>query len=134
VFCYVLEDSSNTIAVEKLETEEGEQGAFSINSFKAFSVEGEIILEWTSDTPTDGFNLFRSQTEDGRYERINGVMIAPPEEESGGIKYSYDDTTVVNGTTYYYKLEKVNVEANRTIIGPIPANPQMELSQAGPNP
>jgi hypothetical protein len=102
-------------------------------SFKALSSDGQITLEWAAaDHPTGRFNILRSETEEGEYLQINGAILSAPDELAEGVKYTYADTQVAPGTTYYYKLERLTAERKSIFIGPIPATPRLTLSQSKP--
>jgi len=89
-----------------------------------FSAETEpfkgVRLNWqtTSETGNVGFNIYRSQRpvrhllggNDSNFESVNAQLISP---ESDG-DYSFIDATAKAGQTYYYKLEDIDVNGNRT--------------------
>ena len=60
---------------------------------------GEVSLNWGASTGADGYNVYRSNTTGGPYD----LQIA-----SGLVTTTYNDTTVSNGTTYYYVVRAVN--------------------------
>jgi hypothetical protein len=140
VILFKILESGNSLKIARLEaTEENEtankeQSPLRALAFKALPGDREITLEWVSSDPDERFNILRSETEKGNYVQINGALISAPEEEVDRMKYSYTDTTVVEGTTYYYKLERITLEGDTTLIGPIPAVTQMVVGQAGSEP
>jgi hypothetical protein len=80
-----------------------------------------VTVEWTtaSELNTAGFNLYRSESRDGSYTRINSELIPhSPDPQIGG-SYSFTDTNVVAGRTYYYQLEDVETGGATTRHGPI---------------
>jgi len=81
-----------------------------------------VIIRWTtkSELNTAGFNLYRSDKEDGEYVKINPTLIpAKPDPILGG-EYVYTDTLkIVAGQTYYYKLEDVEKTGATEMHGPI---------------
>ena len=80
-----------------------------------------VIVEWTteSEVNTAGFNVYRSESAEGPYNKINHQLIpASPDPILGG-HYVYTDTNVVAGQTYYYKLEDVELDGTTTLHGPI---------------
>jgi hypothetical protein len=84
--------------------------AVTLASFTAEWDDTEVVVEWETvmEINTVGFNLWRSTTPDGEYERINKTLIAA--ESLGGVAggfYVYVDGDVTPGTTYYYRLEEV---------------------------
>jgi hypothetical protein len=137
-FFQILEYSGNTLEVPRQEIQQQDESASkgedvsSPFSFKAISSDRQITLEWTTSDLEERFNILRSETEEREYVQIDGAKISVSEEISGIARYSYIDANVVNNTTYYYKLEQTTKEGKSTFIGPIPATPQLALSQAQP--
>ena len=80
-----------------------------------------VIVEWTTETEVDtaGFNLYRSESPDGSYIKINHGLIPGSSDPLLGGKYVYTDTNVVAGRTYYYRLEDVELDGTTTTHGPI---------------
>jgi hypothetical protein len=67
-----------------------------------------------------GFNVWRSETRDGGYVQVNDTLI--PSASPGGVwgsGYSYVDSDVIPGTTYYYRLEELEVGGGRDWYGPV---------------
>jgi hypothetical protein len=80
-----------------------------------------VIVEWTteSEVETAGFNLYRSDSPDGPYVKVNDALIPGASDPVLGGQYAYTDTNVVAGQTYYYKLEDVDLDGTTTLHGPI---------------
>ncbi|MDQ7051944.1 MAG: T9SS type A sorting domain-containing protein [candidate division KSB1 bacterium] len=55
-------------------------------------------------------------------------MIKSQSQNGGAADYQYLDSSVRNGVTYYYKLEDVNINGERTMHGPISALPNFGLT------
>ena len=72
-----------------------------------------IKVEWETATEleTAGFYLYRSQSPDGRFVRINEALIPGAGDTVSGASYSYTDRRVTPGATYYYVLEEVEYDA-----------------------
>ena len=84
---------------------------------------GMVIVEWTTESEVNlaGFNIYRSESPDGPYVKLNDTLIpAAPDPIAGG-SYSYTDTTVEPGVTCYYQLEDVELDGKATMHGPIVA-------------
>lgn len=101
-----------------------------------------ITLNWQTGNEIDnlGFNVYRSESSDGEYTRINTEMVSAKGSAFIGTSYSYTDENVVPGVTYYYKLEDLDVDGFNTFHGPIMAKvsattpTQFALGQNYPNP
>ena len=80
-----------------------------------------VIVEWTTESEVDvaGFNLYRSESPDGPYVKVNTALVPGASDPLLGGKYVYTDTNVVAGQTYYYKLEDVELGGATTMHGPI---------------
>ena len=64
----------------------------------SFSSDGKITLVWNEfleSADLDGYNVYRSETENGEFVKINSELIT---------ETSFTDTGLENGQTYYYKL------------------------------
>lgn len=78
--------------------------------FKTIQNDDNIILEWLTATEKNnaGFNIWRSDTPDGEYQRINDILIPSEGNEYSGKLYQYEDAAAQPGKTYYYKLEDID--------------------------
>lgn len=95
-----------------------------------------VTLEWetASEVGNLGFNVLRSLSENGTYEKINDKLIP----SSPGRKYTFTDNEVRAGQRYYYKIEDVSTSGFKTQHGPVLAEialpKKFDLSQNYPNP
>jgi hypothetical protein len=96
-----------------------------LSSFTAKPLNSAVLLEWATETELDneGFNLLRSEEEDGKYVKINSYFIPARGEAGFGAEYSYTDYDVENGGTYYYLLEDVDFYGKSKLHGPVSATP-----------
>lgn len=92
-----------------------------LTSFTAEKDGGDITLQWQTGSEIDnaGFYIRRSESEEGEYIRINNELILAKGGSIFGADYSYTDKNVVNGKTYYYMLEDVELDGKATLHGPI---------------
>ncbi len=93
-------------------------------------------VSWATsrETNNSGFNVLRSLTQGGEYEKLNSKLIPSSEERD----YVFVDRLANAGRRFYYKLEDVDVNGVKTQHGPIAitvAAPEtFALSQNFPNP
>ncbi len=87
------------------------------------------ILSWSTATEvnTAGFNLYRAESAEGPFVRINPQVIPASRNTVTGSSYSYEDKDVTPGTTYYYQLEDVELSGSTTRHGPIQIRAQSLL-------
>ncbi|MEW6381860.1 MAG: hypothetical protein AB1611_19975 [bacterium] len=94
-----------------------------LGKFTATPQSDRIIITFStlSETNTAGFNLLRSEEENGEYVRINPHIIEARGGVTQGSDYSYADTAVSRGITYYYKLEEKDTGGGSALYGPVSA-------------
>ena len=73
-----------------------------------------IVLQWESAKDCDGgdvsgYNLYRSTTAGGEYTKVNSSLITGTE---------YRDSSVVNGTRYYYVVTSVDGDGDESVKRP----------------
>ena len=92
---------------------------------EATGLNGTVRIAWGTYSEVDnrGFNIYRSEYMDGEYEQINLDLIPAEGGPSWGADYEYIDNDVVNGETYWYKLEDVSLYGVPTRHGPVSATP-----------
>jgi rhamnogalacturonan endolyase len=87
------------------------------SALAAAAGDAQVALTWTASPTATGYNLRRSTTNGGPY-----TLIASPPSTN------YTDTSVVNGTTYYYVASSVNAngesaDSNQVAAQPIASSP-----------
>jgi Secretion system C-terminal sorting domain len=117
--------------------------------FTASYSKNSAVLNWITESETDnlGFNLYRSENENGfendDYLQINSIFIDGMGTTSSPINYSFvDEYPTVEGHTYYYWLQSVSTANELELFGPvsieIPISGQLPvmtiLSSNYPNP
>jgi len=104
--------------------------AVDLASFNATGLDGSVKIDWSTGNEVDnlGFYVQRSDTEGGPYTRINSSIILAQGGVSWGADYTYTDTNVENGRTYWYKLEDVDRYQGSTLHGPVSATPGASTS------
>ncbi|MGD8414490.1 MAG: Ig-like domain-containing protein, partial [Candidatus Latescibacterota bacterium] len=111
--------------------------AVSITGFEASIEEGKAVMRWTTgfENGTAGFNVLRSESEEGVYQRVTEEMI----DARGGVKgasYEYRDGDVHANRRYFYKLEEIVEDGPSTLHGPyeVVYKITFDLAQNTPNP
>lgn len=95
-----------------------------------------VVVEWATSHERDnlGFDVYRSRTEDGQYEKVNNQIVSSHESR----KYIFYDSSARVGTKYYYKIVSIDsqgVEADHgAVMVNIPIPKTVDLSQNYPNP
>lgn len=77
-----------------------------------FAIPAKVEIEWETETEIDtaGFNVYRSETEEGEFVRINEQIIPSQSDAVAGAAYLYVDNDVDRGKTYYYRLEDIEFD------------------------
>ncbi len=81
-----------------------------ITPLKAKVQNGIVILKWQTiwEKGNKGFNIHKSTNKTTGYKTINTSLIPTLNMESGSV-YSFTDTKVQPGMTYYYSLENIDI-------------------------
>ena len=83
-------------------------------AFRVTPYENLLIISWETalEINNAGFNIWRSDKEEGEYIKINEQLIPTKGDNS---KYNFIDNTVSSSNTYYYKLEDIDVNGVGTV-------------------
>lgn len=75
-----------------------------------------IVISWSTETEvnTAGFNVYRALSEDGPWEKINDRLIPGSSDPLRGGNYTFTDSEVLAGITYWYELEEVELSGQTT--------------------
>lgn len=97
--------------------------AIRLTSFNVSQGEAQNFISWSTgaEIDTEGFHILRSATPDGQYSRITPSMIASTGSGFSGGRYSFVDTSLEDGKSYYYKLEEVDAYGKLAQYGPVSA-------------
>ena len=100
-----------------------------LESFTAVAGNKKVTITWATAAERDniGFNIYRAESENGEYVKINSEMIPAQGSPSQGITYTFTDTTAKNRKTCFYKLEDVDIFGSSSLNGPISATPRLML-------
>jgi hypothetical protein len=88
-----------------------------------------VVIEWStaSELDTVGYNLYRSQSPQGPFDRINPELIPGSADPLTGGQYTYADRAVQAGTIYYYELEDIDSGGFSSRHGPIEGRAERTL-------
>ncbi len=75
-----------------------------------------IFIRWSTETEvnTAGFNVYRSLSQEGPWEKINPRLIPGSPDPLRGGSYVFTDTNVIAGVAYWYELEEVELGGRAT--------------------
>ena len=75
-----------------------------------------IVISWSTETEVDtaGFNVYRAPSEEGPWTKINSSLIPGSPDPIRGGSYTFTDTDVLAGVTYWYELEEVELGGQTT--------------------
>jgi Secretion system C-terminal sorting domain/Right handed beta helix region len=97
-----------------------------LTSFAASYTKNNVVLNWITQSETDnlGFNLYRSENENGfgndDYIQINANLIDGIGTTSVPTNYSFvDKYPIVEGHTYWYWLQSVSTTNELELFGPV---------------
>lgn len=81
---------------------------------------GEIVLHWISEPERGyyGFNVYRGESRDGKYIKINKDIIHAAEATGTSQEYVYVDQPLEIGKVYYYYIESVSFAGAKEEITP----------------
>ena len=94
-----------------------------LSSFNAKQKGKIVIIKWETATEIDnlGFNIYRSESENGEYVKINKKLITAKGSSIHGASYKFVDEKVKSGKAYWYKLEDIDSGKGPTQHGPAKA-------------
>ncbi len=98
-----------------------------LTGFAVDAGSNQVVITWSTAAETNnaGFNVYRSETANGGYEKINAGIIASNGSPTEGATYELIDDSVKNRKTYYYKLEDIDANGTTTVYGPEAATPRL---------
>lgn len=120
---YVLASSSIFIFDKPTTT------AIELASFTASPAFRKVTVQWSTATEINnaGFNLYRAESENGEYVKINSELISAQGTSTQGTTYTYIDRGLKNGEAVFYKLEDIDLSGKSTFHGPASTTPRWVL-------
>jgi hypothetical protein len=89
-------------------------------------------LRWSTASEVDnfGFDVFRSLSEDGPFERVNSETIPGAGTVDTPTRYEFVDTEIEPDRTYYYYVESISLQGEREQFTPIIKAPPKRPGEA----
>jgi hypothetical protein len=96
-----------------------------LSAFGAFWHPDGVRIFWQAESQRDnlGWNIYRSESKDGTFVKINGTLIKGAGTTSVPMKYSFIDKDAQKGKTYYYYLEDVSYNGEKHQTPPVKSTP-----------
>ena len=91
----------------------------------------KIFWEATSQQENLGWNIYRSETKDGEFVKINGKLIEGAGTTSNPMKYSFIDRDAEKGKLYYYYLEDISFNGEKHLTPAIRTTSVNKLTSWG---
>jgi len=111
--------------------------AVSLAAFDLSVENGYAVLQWQTsiEIGTDGFHLYRGDTDTGPWVRVTKEMVAASGAAEGGA-YVFRDRLGEAGRKYYYQLQEVVAGRDAATFGPFMLDYRLAfgLEQNTPNP
>ena len=100
---------------------EGSPLPVSLSSFRPVrdKATGEVVIRWVTQSELNnaGFNILRSETKTGEFKVVNVKgIIAGHGTTSEKHTYEWKDTTAKPNVVYYYQIEDVSLDGERTTL------------------
>jgi hypothetical protein len=98
-----------------------------------------LVWETACERNNLGFHVWRAERASESWGlRLTSAPIAGAGTCSSPRSYSYVDTDVLGGITYYYRLEQLDLDGTSTCYGPVvtafPGQPALQLGRPVPQP
>jgi hypothetical protein len=95
--------------------------AVEVMDFAARGSSEGVRVSWQTGQESDnrGFDVLRSESENGPYVKLNAAMILSASLSGEGQSYVFSDAAAAQGAIYYYKLSDVDIYGAATEHGPV---------------
>jgi hypothetical protein len=110
--------SGNDAFVAKIS---GSMNIIQLTSFRAARDGDRVDVTWGTayENNCAGFHLWRSETLGGAFTLITSALIPARGGLTSGVQYSYQDSNVLSGHVYFYRLEAFDLSGNSDLFGPV---------------
>ena len=87
----------------------------SLSHFRPTLEDGKVVIRWVTESELDnaGFNIYRSETRDGEFTKVNEDMIQGNGTTAERSTYKWVDSSAKLGAVYYYQIEDVSFAGER---------------------
>ncbi len=105
-----------------------------LQDFNAVPGNSKVTLNWSTESETEnlGFNIYRGVNKNGEFLMLNAELIPGHGSTSEMQEYTYIDRNVVNGVTYFYKLEDVDyagkTELHNKVVSAAPTSKESDTN------
>ena len=82
----------------------------SLSFFRPTLENGEVVIRWTTESELDnaGFNILRSDSQDGEFKQVNSELVQGAGTTGERNTYKLIDESAKPGVIYYYQIEDVS--------------------------
>lgn len=117
--------TTTTTGVSTTTTTQEPQTIITLASFSSIPGNKMVTLKWVTESEAEnaGFNVYRVESANESYIKLNSSLVPAQGTSISGGTYTFIDNDVVNRTTYYYKLEAIDIHGVATVHGPVSATP-----------
>ena len=93
-----------------LHRKDGKPLPVTLSSFKAERTADGVVINWTTESELNnaGFNILRSNTRTGVFQKVNSKLIKGAGTKGERSTYTWTDTSARPNTIYYYQIEDVS--------------------------
>ena len=90
----------------------------SLSFFRPTLENGEIVIRWTTESELDnaGFNILRSDSQDGEFKQVNSELVQGAGTTGERNTYKWVDESAKLGVVYYYQIEDVSFAGERQTL------------------
>lgn len=90
----------------------------SLSFFRPSLEDGIVVIRWSTESELDnaGFNILRSERRDGEFKQVNHKLVQGQGTTAERNHYKWVDTAAKKGVVYYYQIEDVSFEGERTTL------------------
>jgi hypothetical protein len=110
------------------------KAAIALNYIFAIPGNQSVTLEWqtAAELNLSGFIVYRSNSANGTYQRLNADLISSKGDALLGDTYSYVDSSLTNGSEYFYRLDLVKLDQSVDSYYPLQVVPGSTATGSAP--